>query len=127
MKRRDGLCLELHDPADHHRVINLWLLHRTATAAVLAVLRREATAGRARCTFDGQHPKHIIDDAPQPHGLTQPNPTATPWPLTHTASPPHRPKGRKARRGAAGDVCPQARPRPTSGRALGSFDCAKAR
>lgn len=64
MKRRHGLCLELHDPADHHRVINLWLLNRTATAAVLAVLRREAGAGRARCTFDGQHPKHIIDDAP---------------------------------------------------------------
>ena len=64
MKRRDGLCLELHDPADHHRVIDLWTLDSAATDAVLAVLRREAAAARARCTFDGQHPKHTIDGVP---------------------------------------------------------------
>ena len=143
MKPRDGLCLELHDPADHHRVINLWLLHRTATAAVLAVLRREAgAAARPHPTAHTTPPPirsiphpHPLRSPPLPrprphapapppasaHARPTPSPARTtpPRPLTHTAHPPHRTKSRRARSGTAGDVCPQARQgRPRDGLGL---------
>ncbi|MYH37359.1 MAG: hypothetical protein F4160_11235 [Rhodospirillaceae bacterium] len=63
--KRDGLTLEFTDPKDDHRVIQLWTLESAAAAAVLATLRRESVAGRARCTFDGNRGQ-IIDGAPAP-------------------------------------------------------------
>ena len=70
--------------------------------------------------------------APPPasaHARPTPSPARTtpPRPLTHTAHPPHRPKG--GRRGGVrlGMSAHRRAPRPTSGRTLGSFDCAKAR
>lgn len=58
--KRDGLTLVGAD----ERVLGLWTFGPETTAAVLALLHREAAAGRARCTFDGIHPKPIIDGPP---------------------------------------------------------------